>query len=350
MKEIIINANEAGQRFDKLLAKYLREAPKSFLYKMLRKKNITLNGKKAQGNEMLAQGDVVRLFLADETIEKFQGQAVQLPFGSTEAHDGKRQTAADSEGRAQKAVKLAVIYEDHDILLLNKPAGMLTQKAAASDVSLNEYLLQYLLDSGSVKEEELISFRPSVCNRLDRNTSGLVVAGKSLVGLQTMSTLLQDRSMHKFYRCIVKGEMTGTSHLKGYLLKDERTNTVRISQQSKDPKEKPIETKYRAIERAGGLTLLEVHLITGRSHQIRAHLSSIGHPILGDPKYGDPQLNRRYHQSHGVSSQLLHAYRLEFPQEMERLPHLSGKTFCAPLPPIYQKVMGSRTVNHREKE
>lgn len=323
MKEITVSSNEAGQRFDKLLGKYLREAPKSFIYKMLRKKNITLNGKKAQGNEILREGDLVKLFLAEETIAKFQGQGVQLP--------------APGSLKTVPGASFSVVYEDDNILLVNKPAGMLTQKAKAEDVSLNEYILQYLLDEGSLTKEELASFRPSICNRLDRNTSGLVVVGKSLVGLQTMSRLLRDRSMRKYYRCIVKGSMTGSAHLRGYLVKDERTNKVSVSEYPGTKEDKPIETEYTALASGNGLTMLEVHLITGRSHQIRAHLASIGHPILGDGKYGEAGLNQQYRSTHGVKAQLLHAYRLEFPAHMEPLEYLSGRSFCAKLPPVYGK-------------
>lgn len=315
MKQIKVTKNEAGQRLDKLLAKYLREAPKSFLYKMMRKKNITLNGKKPQGNELLQEGDEIRLFLADETVEKFRG-----------GHADQNQ---------YPKAELEVIYEDEHILLINKPAGMLSQKAEPGDVSLVEYLIAYLLEKGSITEAELESFRPSVCNRLDRNTSGIVVAGKSLLGLQTMSRLLKERSMRKYYLCIVSGKMTGTRHLKGYLTKDGKSNTVTVTQTpGKDAK--PIETQYRAFTSSGDLTLLEVHLITGRSHQIRAHLASIGHPILGDSKYGDARINRRYRQSHHVTAQLLHACRLEFPVMEAPLSHLSGKAFTAAPPPVYK--------------
>lgn len=320
MKQITVSTNEAGQRLDKLLAKYLREAPKSFLYRMMRKKNITLNGKKAQGNELLREGDEIRLFLADETIEKFQGNSV----------------SAAEYGYPKE--KLDILYEDEHIILINKPAGMLSQKASPQDVSLVEYLLAYLLDSGSITREELISFRPSVCNRLDRNTSGIVVAGKSLAGLQTMSRLLKDRSMRKYYRCVVSGTMTGTRHLKGYLTKDYAGNKVVISDiPGKDAK--PIETEYRVLASEGGLTLLEVHLITGRSHQIRAHLASIGHPIVGDMKYGNPRVNRRFQQSHNITSQMLHAYRLEFPEIEGVLSYLSQRTFTAAVPAVFERLM-----------
>ena len=179
MKEFIINENEAGQRFDKYLAKLLREAPKSFFYKMMRKKNITLNGKKATGNEKLFSGDHVKLFLSDETFEKFSGN--------------------DSAPRAHYA--LDIIYEDENILLINKPAGMLSQPADDGTPSLVEYLTGYLLKNGSLTENDLRTFRPSVCNRLDRNTSGLIAAGKSLSGLQELSGMFKSRELHKYYLC-----------------------------------------------------------------------------------------------------------------------------------------------------
>lgn len=322
MKQITVSENEAGQRLDKLLTKFLREAPKSFLYKMMRKKNITLNGKKVQGNEMLQVGDEIRLFFSDETLEKFRGSvpAVSVP-------------------KQVSRTKLDVIYEDEHIILINKPAGMLSQKARPQDVSLVEHLIGYLLDNGSITKEQLASFHPAVCNRLDRNTSGLVVAGKSLAGLQGMSKMLNERTMKKYYRCVVAGNITGSQHLKGYLWKDEKTNKVQILK-SERPDAKWIETEYRAVKSANGLTLLEVHLITGRSHQIRAHLASIGHPIVGDTKYGNPNLNRKYQQSHGIKCQMLHAYRLEMPEKMEgKLDYLAGEKFEAPLPGIYHKLV-----------
>ena len=318
MKMITVSANEAGQRIDKLLAKYLREAPRSFLYKMMRKKNITLNGKKVQGSEILQEGDAIRLFFSEDTLQKFEGKAVQVQM--------------------IPKVRLSVIYEDEHILLINKPAGMLSQKSQPRDVSLVEYVISYLLEIGSITEETLKSFRPAVCNRLDRNTSGLVIAGKSLAGLQTMSSLLKDRSMKKYYRCIVKGTMQGSRHLKGYLVKDEKTNTVQI-QQTPHGDAKMIETEYRVLAGKDGLSLLEVHLITGRSHQIRAHLASIGHPVLGDVKYGDQRLNERYRRSHQITCQLLHAYRLELPVIDGKLDGLSEKVFCAPMPGLYRELV-----------
>ena len=213
MKEFIINENEAGQRFDKYLAKLLKEAPKSFFYKMMRKKNITLNGKKANGNEKLLSGDHVKLFLSDETFEKFSG--------------------TDKAPRAYH--KLDIIYEDENILLINKPSGMLSQPGDDGTPSLVEYLTGYLLETGSLTEEDLRTFRPSVCNRLDRNTTGLIAAGKSLAGLQELSEMFKSRNLHKYYLCLVEGVLEQEKYIKGYLSKDKKNNKVTIYKQERIP-------------------------------------------------------------------------------------------------------------------
>lgn len=301
MKQFTISPNESGQRFDKYLKKLLSNASGSFVYKMLRKKNITLNDHKADGTEKLASGDQVKLFLSDETFEKFSG--------------GKQ---ANSEYEAAKAVdasRLKVVYEDEDVLIINKPSGMLSQKAVPEDISANEYILSYLIRKGELTEEQWKTFRPSICNRLDRNTSGLLIAGKSLNGLQQMAEALKKRTVQKYYRCIVKGEVKEKTHLKGYLSKDESTNKVTIRTRiTTDEKADylPIETEYRPVQISNGYTELEVHLITGRSHQIRAHLASIGHPIIGDVKYGDRGVNEHFRREAGIRSQMLHAYRIVF--------------------------------------
>ena len=195
MIELRIKENEAGQRLDKYLHKYLKEAGTGFLYKMLRKKNITLNGKKASGSEKLCVGDVVRLFLSDETIEKFGGRCgLEMETAGTEERELRQYSMA-----YRRFGELEILFENHHILVVNKPSGILTQKAGAEDVSLNEWLTGYMLESGALSEEELHTFHPSVCNRLDRNTSGMVICGKTLAGSQAMSGILRNRSLRKFY-------------------------------------------------------------------------------------------------------------------------------------------------------
>ena len=324
MREIVIEKNEAGQRLDKFLAKYMNEASKSFFYKMMRKKNITLNGKKCEGNEKLAEGDVVKLFLAEDTIEKFSSVQVQ----------------------EVKKVDLDILYEDDEIILVNKPAGMLSQKAKETDESLVEYLIDYLLGSGKLTESGLRAFRPSVCNRLDRNTSGIVAAGKSLAGLQMLSGVFKDRSIHKYYQCLVSGEIGDVKTVDGWLLKDEKKNQGRILTEAEakrfggrdgDEEPKRIRTKYEPIATDGRFTLLRVTLLTGRSHQIRAHLASLGHPIVGDSKYGG--VSKVNPSGQAVKYQLLHSYRLEFPKLAEPFAYLSGRVFEAPMPGYFASVL-----------
>ena len=322
MKQFIITENEAGQRFDKYLAKLMKEAPKSFFYKMMRKKNITLNGKKATGNEKLEKNDEIKIFLSDETFDKFAGHV-----------------------EVKKAVcKLDVVYEDEHVLFINKPVGMLSQKAKDTDESLVEYLITYMLESGSITKEDLRTFHPSVCNRLDRNTSGIVAAGKSLAGLQKLSQLFKDRSLKKYYRCLVSGIVENEQYIKGFLYKDEIHNKVSVLSKSKDDCVL-IETKYKPIERYDDCTLLEVHLITGRTHQIRAHLASVGHPIIGDYKYGSNRINNKYKKAFGLESQLLHAYRVEFPKLEGVLSKVSEKVFTAELPKLFDKIIDSKKNN-----
>lgn len=329
MYQKIITERDAGQRFDKYLHKLLPEAGSSFLYKMLRKKNIVLNEKKADGSEKISCGDVVAIYFSEETLQKFMGNGKDA---------GQDMPVKDFPMSSETALcGISVLYENEHILLADKPAGVLTQKAAKEDVSLNEWLTAYLLKTDQITQEELRTFRPSACNRLDRNTSGIVLCSKSVSGAQMLSEELKSRGLHKFYRLYVKGILTGEQTIEGFLRKNERSNTVQISADKKGDASY-IRTKYLPIRQERDKTLLDVELITGKTHQIRAHLASIGHPLLGDYKYGDRRFNEQYRRTYQVEHQLLHAYKIVFPPLCTPFEDISERTFYAPVPKIFDSV------------
>ncbi|MDO4333505.1 MAG: RluA family pseudouridine synthase [Eubacteriales bacterium] len=336
MRQVVIGPNEAGQRLDKFLHKYMKEAPSGFFYKMMRKKNIVLNGAKCSGNEKLKEGDFVKFFLAEETLEKF-GALSGCP-----AETDEYESAFAAFGL------LPVVYEDRHMLAVNKPAGILSQKAKPSDLSLNEWLIGYLLKKRETDPAKLATFRPSVCNRLDRNTSGLVLCGKSLEGTQLLTQAIRERSVRKFYRLFVKGRLTKEEILCAWLKKDAKSNQVQILDHF-EPGGEPIKTGIRPLQSGllpGGMpvTYAEAELFTGKTHQIRAHLASIGHPLLGDLKYGEKRINEVC-TKFGVKNQMLHAYRVEFPDSFKE-PDGNSLVITAPLPECFEKLL-TEMVDHR---
>ena len=339
MREDEITDLEQNQRLDKFLKRHLRLAPSSFVYKMLRKKNITLNGKKAVGKELLTSGDRVRLFLSEETLEKM-GDAPQTPAPSEKAGDARKGTRKEvmrypmqeqtdpriAEGlEAFRKWKLQVLYEDAHIAAVYKPAGLLCQKGEAGDRSLNEWFLGYLAAHNAISDDALRRFVPSVQNRLDRNTEGIVLLAKTLPGSQLLTGLQREHRIRKFYHMVVKGCVESQGVIEGYLRKEPGSNTVKFSDRM-CPGASYTRTEYRPLLHSadGRYTLLEAQLLTGKTHQLRAHLSFAGHPIVGDPKYGDPDCNRRG-RALGIRRQLLLCKRVEFPELSGEFAALSGR-------------------------
>jgi len=289
MQEIKITKDTCGQRLDKFLARYLNAAPKIFVHKMLRKKNIVVNGKRADGSLILDAGDIVTLYLADATIAKFTKAKA--------AHDGP----------------LNIVFEDENIIIINKPAGLLTQPDSADGDSLTGRLRHHYAYA---------DFAPVAINRLDRNTSGLVLCAKNLPVAQILSSLVHDRRIEKNYLAVAHGEIPHEMQLEGVHTKDVKKNLAKIVPRGTFGREvvtRVVPIGYCAEKDA---TLLKIGLETGRSHQIRAHLASIGHPLVGDRKYGGK----------GAVRQVLHAHEIIFGEVHGVLGYLSGRRFEAPLP------------------
>lgn len=328
MKEIKITRQEEGQRLDRYLGRYLPEASSGFLHKMLRKKNIKLNGQKASGPEKLKEGDDVQIYFSEETLRKFMGDA-KSPM--------KKEGLSGEMAKCRSQVR--VLYQDEHVIILNKPAGMLTQKAEVGDDSLNDFLLDYCIEKKLVEPEQLKAFRPAAVNRLDRNTSGIVLGGLTTRGLSELSELLRKRTLDKYYLCLVRGQMAGEKLLDGYLTKDQERNVVTFSREKKRGSI-PILTKYQVLDAGSEASLLKIKLITGKSHQIRAHLASEGHPILGDFKYGDRNFNMQAKRAVGIKTQMLHSYEIKFPEIREGiLMPLNKKTVTAAPTREFKKAM-----------
>lgn len=289
MKEIKITNNEEGQRLDRFLKKYLNKANQSFIQKMIRKKNIKLNDAKAEPETVLKKDDIVQLYLSDDTIDKFREKKTLM----------------------QANIHFDIVYEDDNLLVVNKPIGLSTQPDQTDMKNLVDEIKMYL----DAKEENIsFTFKPAVCNRLDKNTSGLVIAAKNYNALKQTNKAIRERKIRKLYMAKVHGIINNDLELKDYLIKDDNKNMVKIINEQRE-NSKSVITYAHPLKTEGRFTWLEVEIETGRAHQIRAHLSSIGHPIAGDKKYGKKD-NEKY--------QVLHAYKLVLDGYEDSLSYLNG--------------------------
>lgn len=315
LKEILINKNESNQRLDRFLRKYLSKAPQSFIYKMIRKKNIKVNGQRAYPETTIFEGDKIQLFLSDETIEKF---------------------IEDKEIKSNLIPN--IIYEDKNIILINKPVGILAHSTGEEyEENIVDSMVNYLIQKGEYVPRLEKTFTPSICNRLDRNTSGIIIGAKNYESLKAVNEAIRKGEIKKFYKTIVKGVIEKEFRAEAYLMKDEEKNKVKINKADLEGSKK-ITTIFRPIKSKNGYTLLEVNLITGRTHQIRAHLSSLGYPVIGDRKYGNERVNRLFKEKYGLTNQWLHAYKIEFNGFKDELDYLNGKVFTSDLRGIFAEI------------
>ncbi len=310
MRKFTVNNNDSGQRLDKFVTKATEGMPKSLLYKFIRTKRIKLNGGRAHENDILSVGDVIEMYIPDEF------------FGG----------ADDTPDYSKVKVKPDIVYEDENILLCNKKPGILVHLGdegdknradAAERETLIFALTAYLVNKGEYDPLAENSFAPALCNRIDRNTGGIVILAKNAPTLRAINEAIRENRVHKRYLCAVHGKLNGERTLTAYHTKDHRTNTVRIFDRQV-PGSREIITKYKSLSYNGknDLTLLGIDLITGRTHQIRAHMAHIGHPLLGEGKYARNAEDRRL----GFSSQALYSSTVEFELDGE-LKYLSGKVF-----------------------
>lgn len=334
MREIRITANDAGRRLDRFLRKYLPGASLSEIYKIIRK-DAKVDAKRRNESYILNEGEILTLYLSDEVFEKLSR--------------GKGAFGAGSPVKASKAKRtFRIVYEDENVLMANKPYGLLTHGDSHEKKDhLANQVKDYLIASGAYDPRSEKIFSPAPANRLDRNTTGLVLFGKTAAAMRELGRMIREDEVRKFYLTIAYGTIRHEMHLGGSLLKDEAANKVKILS-SGDGKD--IETIVRPLQQLSfgdGLkaTLCEVELVTGRSHQIRAHLASTGHPLIGDSKYADrgaALINKYMRERFGLTTQLLHACRIEFSEaaaESETLGYLAEKTFEADAPARFKEIL-----------
>lgn len=315
-----ITNKDCNQRIDKFLKRMLKDAPVSFLYKMFRQKDVKVNGKKATIDYILKEGDVVDIYLKEDLLNQFHKEALLRPV------------KAD----------FPILYEDDNILVIDKPKGLLVHgDEGEKRITLQNMVLNYLKDKREWDPDSLTGFIPSPAHRLDRNTSGIVIFGKNLPALQELLTLFRERTqIEKRYTLLVRGTTSERGEIDYPLIKDSNKKMVKVGTIQKGAK--PALTRFHRIKSyTCGFSLVEAELLTGRTHQLRVHFAAIGHPIVGDSKYGDFKVNENFEKLYGLKNQFLHASYFKFNKIDGVLSYLSGKEFTSSLPEKEQKILSS---------
>lgn len=308
---IEIGANEAGQRTDKFMRKVLGDVPLSKIYKAFRKGDIRVNGNKIKEKHSLVQGDIVETKYITSEFKREEFNRIDN--------------------------NLKITFEDANILMVEKWPGVLVHSdKKGGEATLIDYVLSYLYDKGDYKPENEITFTPAPCNRLDRNTSGIVMFGKNFASLKLLNEMIRERSIEKYYMAVVRGRIKDGIY-EGYIRKDEDANISEVYD-TQMPNTKKIAMEVKNIESCGTFSLIDINLLTGRSHQLRAHLSHLGNSIIGDSKYGDKKMNSFFNNKYGLDYQFLYAYKAIFKNCPEELSYMENKTIAESLPPVLKKI------------
>lgn len=312
--KIEIGTNEAGQRTDKFLRKWLKDVPLGTIFKALRKGDIRVNGKKVKQNYFLQEGDIIETKYLDSKENETKREFQRVDFSH-----------------------MKIAYEDENMVIVEKWPGVLVHSDKKDgEPTLTDFVLSYLSEKGDYFPENEVTFTPAPCNRLDRNTSGLVIFAKNYKSLKLINEMIRERKIKKYYIALVKGRIKEGSY-EAYIQKNEINNISEITK-DKNPNSKKIAMEVKVIDTVGSYSLLELYLATGRSHQLRAHLAYLGNEIVGDNKYGDKKLNSFFTNKYGLSYQFLYAYKIIFKDCPEDLAYMENKTITETLPPIFRKI------------
>ena len=307
MQKFVVSSSESGQNLEKYIRKVLKDAPLSFIYKLFRKKDIKVNGHWEKEKYVISEGEEISIYITDSQLEEFKKKNKELVTGNVQSW---------------------IVYEDNNILIINKPRGVVVQLDDSKSVPLDQMVISYLAEKGEYDPNNDLGYVPAPSHRLDRNTAGLIIFGKNIQTLRYLSTIMQEKALiEKKYLTLVVGNIDKSGEINYPLSKNSKTGKVYV-----DENGKTAITRYKVVRHIKDFTLLEVQLLTGRTHQIRVHMASINHPVVGDNKYGDFKINKEIENEYGFKNQFLVSYELKFGQLNEPLKYLSNKCFKIDLP------------------